>query len=426
MAGKYNQLVKDINNFDIPQDWVKYEMGKIFDFYGGMSFSRNDLSKVGIPYLHYGDIHTSNKTYINISEELELLPRLDIELDKIKSGSLLNDGDIVFVDASEDYKGTSKCVVIENDKELPYISGLHTIIGKSKDDMLVRDYKKFCFENWDIKRQFAFYATGISVLGLNKTNLSKLIIPVPPIAEQEKIAKILSTQDEVIRLKEMLIEEKKKQKQYIMQTLFNYDSSEFKRIDGFNNEWKEIQLSKIFRERKTYSEKGLKFTHISLTKEGVVPKTERYERDFLVKEENKKYKITKLNDICYNPANLKFGVICKNTYGEGIFSPIYVTFEVNKEFDVDFVGHFVERWDFINRVRKYEEGTVYERMAVKPLDFLLLKIKLPTYEEQVQIAKILNDANVKIELLGDELKVEKQKKKALMQMLLTGKVRVKG
>lgn len=53
-----------------------------------------------------------------------------------------------------------------------------------------------------------------------------------------------------------------------------------------------------------------------------MPKTERYDRDFLVSSE-KKYKITKMSDICYNPANMKFGVICLNTYGNAIFSHIH-------------------------------------------------------------------------------------------------------
>ena len=68
-----------------------------------------------------------------------------------------------------------------------------------------------------------------------------------------------------------------------------------------------------------------------------------------MKDDNKQYKITKLNDICYNPANLKFGVICKNTYGNGIFSPIYVTFECCNELDNNFAGFYLTQNDFIQK-----------------------------------------------------------------------------
>ena len=96
------------------------------------------------------------------------------------------------------------------------------------------------------------------------------------------------------------------------------------------------------------------------------------------------------------------------------------------------------RWDFINAVRKYEEGTVFERMAVKPEDFLKFEMLLPPYEEQAAIAEILTVADKEIdrmakmltyadreiELLHQDIEQERQKKKALMQLLLTGIVRV--
>ena len=83
------------------------------------------------------------------------------------------------------------------------------------------------------------------------------------------------------------------------------------------------------------------------------------------------------------------------------------------------------RWDFINAVRKYEEGTVYERMAVKPEDFLKFEISLPQIEEQIAIAEVLSAADQEMDLLRQDIEQEIQKKKALMQLLLTGIVRVK-
>ena len=80
--------------------------------------------------------------------------------------------------------------------------------------------------------------------------------------------------------------------------------------------------------------------------------------------------------------------------------------------------------DFINAVRKYEEGTVYERMAVKPEDLLLYKVKFPSLKEQTAIAEILSTADKEIELLKKDIEQEKLKKNSLMQLLLTGIVRV--
>lgn len=242
----------------------------------------------------------------------------------------------------------------------------------------------------------------------------------PPLAEQEKIAEILQTQDKVIELKEKLIEEKKRQKKALVQQLITGK----KRLAGFYDAWKPTELKKLLKERKTYSQKGLEYPHVTLSTEGIYAKTERYDREHLVKSEYKEYKITHKGDICYNPANLKFGVICVNTFGDAIFSPIYVTFEVQSGANLGFLSNYLMRWDFINAVRKYEEGTVYERMAVKPEDFLKFEIMLPTMEEQKAISKLLSLYDWEIDLLKKDLDQEKQKKKALMQLLLTGIVRI--
>lgn len=63
-------------------------------------------------------------------------------------------------------------------------------------------------------------------------------------------------------------------------------------------------------------------------------------------------------------------------------------------------------------------------MAVKPEDFLKYVIRLPSLDEQNAIAKVLSTADREIDLLRQDIEQEKQKKKALMQLLLTGIVRV--
>ena len=251
-------------------------------------------------------------------------------------------------------------------------------------------------------------------------SVASYLLGLPSIDEQQGIAEILTVQDKVIGLKEKLLAEKQRQKKYLMQHLLTAK----KRLSGFDGEWKKVKLRKLLKERKTYSPKGTEYPHVTLSTEGIYAKSERYDRDHLVKNDDKEYKITHRGDICYNPANLKFGVICMNSFGDAIFSPIYVTFEVIGKVCPEFLAAYLMRWDFINAVRKYEEGTVYERMAVKPEDFLKFEMMLPPYEEQVAIAQILSIADKEIELLHQDLEQEKQKKKALMQLLLTGIVRV--
>ena len=176
-------------------DWELKSFGDLFDFSGGYSASRDQLSNEGHCYLHYGDIHGSSKTSVNTRLDFLDIPKLDISLGRISEGSLLKHGDVVFVDASEDDAGTSKHLVIENEDDVPFISGLHTIVAKSRANDLAHAYKHYCFQTRLIRQQFMFYAVGTKVSGISKTNIAKLTLPIPSIPEQIAIADVLSSMD---------------------------------------------------------------------------------------------------------------------------------------------------------------------------------------------------------------------------------------
>lgn len=303
------------------------------------------------------------------------------------------------------------------------VSPLYICFMASEQNQCPEFYLQY-FEAGMINKEIhAFAQEGArnhGLLNISVDDFFNSCLLLPPLDEQKKIAEILSTQDKIIELKEKLIEEKKSQKKYLMQQLLTGK----KRLPGFTVEWKSTKLKKLLKERKTYSPKGLEYPHVTLSTEGIYAKTERYDREHLVKSEDKEYKITHKGDICYNPANLKFGVICVNNFGDAIFSPIYVTFETLDKTCLGFLSNYLTRWDFINAVRRYEEGTVYERTAVKSDDFLKFEIMLPSLDEQRAISNILSTCDNEINLLQKELDQEKQKKKSLMQLLLTGIVRV--
>ena len=228
---------------------------------------------------------------------------------------------------------------------------------------------------------------------------------IPTLDEQKKISKFLSLLDKKIELQSKKIEDLKLFKKGLIETEFT------------NSNYNEINLKNILKERKLYSEKGLEYPHVTLSKDGIYDKGERYNRDFLVKSEDKKYKITYLNDLCYNPANLKFGVICLNEYGSAIFSPIYVTFEINNIANPKYIKYYTMRNNFINAIRKYEQGTVYERMAVAPEDFLKFNIKLPNIETQNKIVLKLSKLDKKLQLEENKLSKLTVLKKGLMQSM---------
>lgn len=201
------------------EGWVVKKLGELFTFHGGYTASREQLSVDGYCYLHYGDIHGATKTFINVKSDYAKIPKLQIPLKKVPPKSLLNEGDIVFVDASEDDEGTSRHIVVKNPEGVPYISGLHTIVAKSKDDSVNNDYKRYCFQSAYIKSQFKFYAVGTKVSGISKTNILKIEISLPTLDEQTSIATILSDMDAEIAALETKLTKYKQVKQGMMQNL---------------------------------------------------------------------------------------------------------------------------------------------------------------------------------------------------------------
>lgn len=200
-------------------EWKVKTLGELFNFSGGYSASRDQLSSEGHCYLHYGDIHGAKKTCVDTCADYQDIPKLDIPLKQISSASLLEDGDVVFVDASEDAEGTSRHVVVVNRENLPFISGLHTIVAKSKTDELAHEYRRYCFQTAAIRKQFLFYAVGTKVSGISKSNISRLTLPVPSIPEQTAIATVLSDMDAELAALEQRLAKTCALKQGMMQEL---------------------------------------------------------------------------------------------------------------------------------------------------------------------------------------------------------------
>ena len=196
------------------------------------------------------------------------------------------------------------------------------------------------------------------------------------------------------------------------------------RFPGFDEPWEETELSHILCERNEYAEKDGTYEHVTLSKDGIYAKTARYDRDFLVSTENKKYKITHYGDLCYNPANLKFGVICLNTYGDAIFSPIYITFEINENYDSDFIGTDLTRCDFINYALRFQQGTVYERMAVSPEDFLSIKCSFPNKQEQKKISSFVKLLDKRISKQRQCVNLLKKYKRGAFEAVFSQKLRL--
>ena len=264
--------------------------------------------------------------------------------------------------------------------------------------------------NHKAKYAIARIAQGKSVVHIRPDEVEQIKVSYPSKSEQDKILCFLGLLSQKIEKQQQLIDSLKLYKRGLINNLFD-------RKIKTTGTWKKYALSEVLTERKTYCEKDGTYEHATLSKDGVYGKTERYDRDFLVSSDDKKYKITKEGDLCYNPANLKFGVICLNTYGDAIFSPIYVTFEIATKFDKHFIAACVTRNDFVNAALRFQQGTVYERMAVSPEDLLSMKIELPEMSVQKHFSNIFQKLDLLIAVHEKQFESMVAQKRTLLQQM---------
>lgn len=254
--------------------------------------------------------------------------------------------------------------------------------------------------------------------GLNISLLNGFQIAIPAHPEQEKIAEILAGQDRVIALKEELLAEKQKQKKYLMQQLLTGK----KRLPGFSGEWIESRLGDLFRERVETNCANLRLLAIT-GGQGVIPRDELELKDNS-SEDKSKYKKICIGDIGYNTMRMWQGVSAFSNY-EGIVSPAYTILTSNSEIDAKFFAYLFKLPSIIFLFYRYSQGLVDDTRNLKYENLKRIRVLFPQdKKEQTAIAEILSTADKEIELLKKDIEQEKLKKKSLMQLLLTGIVRV--
>lgn len=292
----------------------------------------------------------------------------------------------------------------------------------------------------DINYLIAFFLTkrGTDVLeaaspggaGRNKTlgqdRFSKSMVVLPPIEEQQKIAAILTTQDKVIELKEKLLAEKQRQKKYLMQVLLTGK----KRLPRFSGEWKVNRLRNIATRHTKRNTIGNTNALTISAQYGLINQAEFFNKA-VASDDKSNYFLLEKGDFAYNKSysnGYPFGAIKRLTrYEVGIVSPLYICFRI-KEGSVsgEYLEQYFEAGLMNHEIQAFaQEGARnHGLLNIAVDDFFNSKILLPSPEEQTAIAEIFSTADREIDLLRQDIEQEKQKKKALMQLLLTGIVRV--
>lgn len=254
-------------------------------------------------------------------------------------------------------------------------------------------------------------------------DFGNLYIHYPPIEEQKKIAQILAHCDKVIELKQRLIEEEKKKNQWLLEFAYKLSGAQYTKIslkncgkwfsggtpDKRNNDyWNHGTI-------KWVSSQEVKGTHIQdttykITHKAIAESTTTIAPAYSLLLVTRSGILKHSIPVAYISEDMAINQDIKALIPkEGI--DYYYLLSYLKYKEKELVSTYVKT------------GTTVESIIMNL--FLKLEVPFPSYEDQIRISNVIRCNDKKLQALAEEVECWKEKKKALMQFLLTGTVRVK-
>ncbi|MBL4653917.1 MAG: restriction endonuclease subunit S [Flavobacteriales bacterium] len=389
---KNNTLTKPFGNGTIPNNWDVKKVSEAFDICNNLRLpiSETERKKIKGDYPYYGP--TKIQDYIN---EYRL------------------DGTYALIGEDGDH--------FLKWKDLPMtllVSGQFNVNNHAHIIQGGNNLTEWFFYYFN-HRPLTPYLTrqGAGRYKLTKAALSKILCPIPPINEQHGIVELLRVWDKAINTNNQLIAQKELRKKWLMQNLLTGK----KRLDGFNEKWKEYHLGEIFSERNERNNDDLSL--LSIGQNGVYPQEDSIKKD-TSNSDKSKYKKICVGDIGYNTMRMWQGRSALSSL-EGIVSPAYTVVAPKDNADSFFFSYLFKTPKLINLFWRNSQGLVGDTLNCKYKDFSIVKAILPQKEEQTAIAKVLQVADKELNLLKSKTDKLREQKKGMMQQLLTGKKRLK-
>lgn len=338
-----------------------------------------------------------------------------------KSSPIYN-GDILFAASGETPEDIGKSVVFIGEDEA-YAGGDIIIFRQKSANAL---FLAYLFNGEEVNRQRYKFAKGQSVFHLHINDIKRIFVALPSLCEQAKITDILFTCDKGIELKEKLIAGKRQQKKWLLENLLTGR----KRLPGFSDKWKEIRLGEVCKEiigggtpprnNKRYYQGNIPW----VTVKDLDGARQKYDAIEHVSEEAVQYGTTRVIP--------KGNLIVSTRMGLGRAFISMVDMAINQDMKGIILDNNLVSTEFVyfsyvqlhNRLERLGNGSTVKGIDVQTLK--KLEINLPPLPEQTAIAEILSAVDREIDLHEKHLKELKKQRQALMQLLLTGIVRVNG
>ena len=239
---------------------------------------------------------------------------------------------------------------------------------------------------------------------------SKIAYP-PNSAERVKIGKFLKLIDERIATQNKIIEEYKKLKNALAESLYYpKKSQELLKLKGLNSKWEQCFLKDVVENFCRRNKSHIQYPMYSVTNDlGFVPQSEKFEERTMMGEDISSYKVINKGDFAYNPARINVGSIAKYE-GDNpcMISSLYVCFRPKYNISSEWLQHLLKSQRMIYNYNLFGEGGV--RIYLFFPNFGRIKISIPPLEEQKKIAAVISTIEQKISVenfILDKLNTQK-------------------
>ena len=404
-----------------PCDWVTDKTLKDIGVFGkGKGIPGEKIQSEGVPCVGYGDIYMKFNNF---------------HFDKVKSfvdeetaneSQPIEKGTLLFTGTGETAEEIGKCVCYTGD-EVIYAGGdIITFVSKQVNPLFLA-YQQY--QSYSLKKKASF-GQGHSVVHIQKENLEKLNVAYPPSKEeQSRIVGILMKWDEALALYDKQIELLNLYKSICLRKMFpskGKDVPEW-RFHSFTGSWERRKLGDFIKDAGERTSNFVDFPLYSLTIEnGVTPKTQRYERGFLVTKEDDLFKIVKPGYFVTNPMNLRFGSVGYNRESFSVsVSGYYDVFEIDDNQCSNFWNAYFRQPLVCQKFDDAATGSLIEKRRVHYSELKKIEFLVPSSRrERITIGIFIEKIDTLITLHQQTREKIQDQSKVLQQYLLNGIVRV--
>jgi type I restriction enzyme S subunit len=410
MMATETKNTKTFYKTEIPSDWENTELGKKLDVLTGFAFPSDKFSESGVKLLRGSNV---KRNQVDWKEDITRYWPYDSSLQKFE---LKVDDLVIALDGA--LIGRSFAKIKEDDLPAYLVQRVARLRGKGIDQSFLHTL----FTQRSFELHVDSVKTHTAIPHISPTDIKKFRVNIPPLPEQKAIAQVLSTADAAIHTIEKLIAQKELRKKWLMQQLLTGK----KRLKGFDGEWKEIHIRDVAKEVSIRNKSDKQLTVLSCTKyDGLVPSLEYFGRKIFA-DDVSTYKIVPKNHFAYATNHIEEGSIgYQEILDEALISPMYTVFKTDKTINDNFFYKLLKSHPLVYQYQNRMEGSIDRRGGLRWDGFSIIKIKLPSYEEQTAIAQFLQAADKEISLLKAKAEKLREQKKGMMQVLLTGKKRLK-